>query len=212
MLVELGLVEQRYRAVCEVLEGATVVDVARRNGVARQTVHDWMRSYAVHGLAGLPDRSSKPDSCPHQMSAVVEARIVALRRAHPGWGPRSIVHQLELDAVTACELAGVPLFQLFYLTLQGEAELNAGHPERAADILVGPPTRPCDWRAALRAGDAPPGLGGGRRAGSRRPRPTDGPLRLLTADGGEDVELGRSPGREHGGGDPGQHGEDHEQS
>ncbi len=39
MLVELGLVEQRYRAVCEVLEGATVTDVARRNGVVRQTVH-----------------------------------------------------------------------------------------------------------------------------------------------------------------------------
>jgi transposase-like protein len=37
--VELGLVEQRYQAVVEVLEGATVVDVARRFGVARQTVH-----------------------------------------------------------------------------------------------------------------------------------------------------------------------------
>jgi hypothetical protein len=38
VLVELGLVEPRYRAVCAVLDGATVVDVARRNGVARQTV------------------------------------------------------------------------------------------------------------------------------------------------------------------------------
>jgi transposase-like protein len=35
VLVELGLVEQRYRAVCEVLDGASVTDVARRNGVAR---------------------------------------------------------------------------------------------------------------------------------------------------------------------------------
>ncbi len=37
MLVELGLVEQRYQAVLEVLEvlndGATVTDVARRAGV-----------------------------------------------------------------------------------------------------------------------------------------------------------------------------------
>jgi transposase len=37
MLVELRLVEQRYQAVLEVLEGATVTDVARRFGVARQT-------------------------------------------------------------------------------------------------------------------------------------------------------------------------------
>lgn len=34
VLVELGLVEQRYQAVLEVLEGAAVVDVARRFGVA----------------------------------------------------------------------------------------------------------------------------------------------------------------------------------
>ena len=36
MLVELGLVEQRYKAVLEVFDGASVIDVARRNGVARQ--------------------------------------------------------------------------------------------------------------------------------------------------------------------------------
>ena len=41
MLVELGLVEQRYRAVMEVLDGAAVKEVALRNGVVRQTVH-WL--------------------------------------------------------------------------------------------------------------------------------------------------------------------------
>jgi transposase-like protein len=54
VLVELGVAEQRYRAVLEVLdEGATVTDVARRYGVARQTVHGWLCRY-VHqgGLAG----------------------------------------------------------------------------------------------------------------------------------------------------------------
>ena len=55
MLVELGVVEQRYRAVLEVLdEGASVTDVARRYGVARQTVHEWLRRYANEGgLGGL---------------------------------------------------------------------------------------------------------------------------------------------------------------
>ena len=56
----------------------------------RQTVHEWLRRYAAHGLAGLVDQSSKPLSCPHQMAPVVEARIVELRREHPGWGPRTI--------------------------------------------------------------------------------------------------------------------------
>jgi len=72
MLVELGVVEQRYRAVLEVLEdGAYVTDVARRYGVARQTVHEWLSRYAKGGLGGLADRSSRPTSRPHQMPAVV---------------------------------------------------------------------------------------------------------------------------------------------
>jgi hypothetical protein len=51
MLVELRLVEQRYQAVLEVLnDGASVTDVARRYGVARQTLHGWLRAYAAEGL------------------------------------------------------------------------------------------------------------------------------------------------------------------
>jgi transposase len=70
VLVGLGVAEQRYRAVLEVLEvldGAPVTVVARRYGVSRQTVHRWLRRYAGEGgLANLVDRSSRPSWCPHQ--------------------------------------------------------------------------------------------------------------------------------------------------
>ena len=100
MLVELNVVEQRYRAVLDVLEGASVIEVARRNGVTRQTVHEWLRRYAGEGgLGALADRSSRPASCPHQMPAEVEARVVAMRRAHPAWGPDRIRWQLARDGV-----------------------------------------------------------------------------------------------------------------
>ncbi|HEY5656447.1 MAG TPA: IS481 family transposase [Myxococcota bacterium] len=96
MLRELGLVEQRYKAVLEVLDGAaSVTDVARRYGVGRQTVHRWLRRYAAEGMAGLADRSSRPGSCPHQMPAAFEARVVEMRRQHPGWGPRTILNRLN---------------------------------------------------------------------------------------------------------------------
>lgn len=100
MLVELGLVEQRYAAVCEVInDGQTVSDVARRFGVSRQTVHRWLRRYASGGLAGLADGSPKPDTCPHQMDPVVEALIVELRLDNPGWGPRTLLFGLEAAGV-----------------------------------------------------------------------------------------------------------------
>ncbi|HEU5082430.1 MAG TPA: IS481 family transposase [Acidimicrobiales bacterium] len=95
MLVELNVVEQRYAAVLEVLnDGVSVTEAAARAGVTRQTVQRWLRRYASDGLAGLVDRSSVPASCPHQMAPAVEARIVALRLEHPGWGPRTLGHQL----------------------------------------------------------------------------------------------------------------------
>ena len=98
MLVELRVAEQRYRAVREVLDGASVTEVARRFGVSRQSVHAWLRRYAAEGgLGGLGDRSSRPHSCSHQMSSATEARIVDLRRAHPVWGADRIRYQLQRD-------------------------------------------------------------------------------------------------------------------
>jgi transposase-like protein len=45
MLVELGLVKQRHKGVLEVFDGSSVVDVARRYGVSRQSFHAWLRRY-----------------------------------------------------------------------------------------------------------------------------------------------------------------------
>jgi transposase InsO family protein len=100
--VELGVVEQRYKAVSEVLvEGATVTEVARRLGVSRQTVHTWLRRYGNGGMADLADRSSRPDRCPHQTPAELEAAIVVMRQAHPAWGPRRIRIELDRAGVVA---------------------------------------------------------------------------------------------------------------
>jgi len=97
MLVELSMVEQRYEAVREVLDGATVTDVATRYGVDRRTLHRRLLRYASEGLGALLDHSSKPDRCPHQMAPEIEVRIVELRRGHPGWGPRTILNKLRRD-------------------------------------------------------------------------------------------------------------------
>jgi transposase InsO family protein len=94
VLVELSVVEQRYRVVLAVEAGATVSEVARQAGVSRQTVHTWLARYATDGLGGLVDRSKRPESCPHQLSVELEAAICELRREHPRWGPRRLQHEL----------------------------------------------------------------------------------------------------------------------
>jgi transposase InsO family protein len=93
---ELSVVEQRYGAVLEVIrEGRTVKDVAAAVGVSRQTLHTWLARYEEAGLEGLADRSHRPESCPHQMSAVVEAAVLEMRRVHRTWGPRRIAFEIS---------------------------------------------------------------------------------------------------------------------
>ena len=43
MLIEMGVVEQRHKAVLEVLGGLCATEVAMSCGVTRQTVHRWLR-------------------------------------------------------------------------------------------------------------------------------------------------------------------------
>jgi transposase InsO family protein len=95
VLWELSVVEQRYTAICEVLGGIPVTEVADRYGVSRQSVHAWLRRYRAGGLAGLEDRSHRPRSCPHQTPVQVEAQVCELRRQHPGWGPLRLQHELQ---------------------------------------------------------------------------------------------------------------------
>jgi transposase InsO family protein len=94
VLVELSVVEQRYRAVLAVLAGESVTEVAAQVGVSRQTVHTWLARYRDEGLGGLVDRSHRPEVCPHQSPVEVEAAVCELRREHPRWGPRRLAHEL----------------------------------------------------------------------------------------------------------------------
>jgi transposase InsO family protein len=95
-LVEISVMEQRYQAVMAVVQdGWKVTEVADRLGVSRQAVHKWIARYEAGGLAALADRSHRPVSCSHQIVPELEALICEIRRQHPGWGPRRILHELR---------------------------------------------------------------------------------------------------------------------
>ena len=75
-LVEICVIEHRYQAVMAVVQdGWKVTEVADRLGVSRQAVHKWISRYEQGGLPALADRSHRPQSCAHQISAELEALI-----------------------------------------------------------------------------------------------------------------------------------------
>ncbi len=95
-LVELSVVEQRYRAVLAVERGEPKQAVAAQFGVSRQALHTWLQRYRTDGLGGLIDRSHRPESCPHQADVRIETWVCEMRREHPRWGPRRIAYELGL--------------------------------------------------------------------------------------------------------------------
>jgi transposase len=112
-LVELSVMEQRYQTVMAVLQdGWKITEVADHLGVARQTVHRWIARHEAGGVFGLSDRSNRPQSCSHQISPELEALICEIRRQHPGWGPRRILHELARKGIEALHSALDPISRI----------------------------------------------------------------------------------------------------
>ncbi|NBH07721.1 helix-turn-helix domain-containing protein [Amycolatopsis sp. SID8362] len=88
------LVEQRYRAVLEVLDGSPVSEVAVRYGVSRQAVYTWKAKHAAGGVDALREVSRRSRTSPTRVPADVEALICEMRRAYPRWGARRIASSL----------------------------------------------------------------------------------------------------------------------
>ena len=89
-----ALVDHRFRAVREVLAGSPVGEVAVRYATTRQSLHVWGQRFEAEGRAGLADRSRRPRTSPTRVPVGVEALICQMRRDHPRWGARRIVHEL----------------------------------------------------------------------------------------------------------------------
>ncbi len=88
---ETSVFEQRKAFIEEVLDGRDPVKaICARYGISEKTGHKWKRRFMESGLAGLADESRAPRSSPGQLGEDAVVRIVAIRQAHPTWGPKKI--------------------------------------------------------------------------------------------------------------------------
>ena len=94
------LTPEGRRRLCERVDlGRAICHVAAEAGIARQTLGKWYARWQLEGEAGLQDRSSRPDSSPHQTEPAIEDRVVALRREHKV-GPVQLVAYLTEEGIT----------------------------------------------------------------------------------------------------------------
>jgi transposase InsO family protein len=89
------MAEMRLEVLLEVERtGLTVSEVCRRYGISRQTYYRYRRRYLTEGLAGLKDRSRRPEQPANQIPADLELEIVEMRKDHPRRGARRIRTEL----------------------------------------------------------------------------------------------------------------------
>ena len=91
--------DERMRFVLAVeREDETMAALCRRFGVSRQNGYKWLGRFREEGVAGLVERSRAPHTHRREVSAAVAERCLAVRRAHPTWGPLKVRAFLERRA------------------------------------------------------------------------------------------------------------------
>ena len=89
----------RQLIIVRLEQGWRAAEVAKAAGISRSTVYKWRQRWREEGIAGLRDRSSRPQRCPHALAESVIDAIIRLRR-QLGAGPHRIAWQLGLAAST----------------------------------------------------------------------------------------------------------------
>jgi transposase InsO family protein len=85
--------EKSFREVCAEFD------------ISRPTGYEWLRRFTQGGIAGVVEKSRRPQNSPTQTAAAIEARVVALRKKHKDWGARKLrvllaSEQIFLPAIT----------------------------------------------------------------------------------------------------------------
>jgi putative transposase len=87
--------EERQRLIRELQrEAIPVTTVCACYGISRQTAYKLLRRYEREGLSGLQDQSRRPHTMPRTIAPPLQEALLAMRRAHPDWGPRLVVRVL----------------------------------------------------------------------------------------------------------------------
>ena len=88
---ETSVFEQRKAFIEEVLDGKEPIKaICGKYGISEKTGHKWKRRFMESGIAGLADESRAPHSSPGQLGEDAVIRVIAIRQAHPTWGPKKI--------------------------------------------------------------------------------------------------------------------------
>lgn len=94
---ECHVMDERLRFVARLLEGEKMAPLCAEFGISRKTGDKIFERYKDCGVAAFTDRSRRPYRQANRLPPQVEAVIVRLKRAYPGWGAPKIREKLRRE-------------------------------------------------------------------------------------------------------------------
>ncbi len=149
--------DEKIKFIAACAEDVNFSALCRSFGISRKTGYKWVARYNQVGIDGLKERAPIAARIPHRTSQELVDAIVAVRKAHPFWGPRKLRKLLmEGDGEKAWPVASTmgELLKKFGLIRPRRRRIHVG--------LSGTPLGPCqcpndvwcvDFKGHFRLGD-----------------------------------------------------------
>ena len=67
-----------------------MAELCREFDISRPVGYEWLRRYQQGGIAGIAERSRRPQCSPRRKEAAIEQQVIALRHRYPDWGARKL--------------------------------------------------------------------------------------------------------------------------
>lgn len=68
----------------------TMRELCQEFQISRPTGYQWLRRFQTGGIRAVAEKSRRPHRSPRKTTAMIEQRVVALRRQRPDWGARKL--------------------------------------------------------------------------------------------------------------------------
>jgi transposase InsO family protein len=75
--------------------GVNIRQLCRNHGISATTGYKWLARFQEAGASALQNQSRRPHRSPQRTEAMIEEKVVALRREHPAWGGRKLHRRLK---------------------------------------------------------------------------------------------------------------------
>lgn len=135
----------------------TIADLCALYDISRKTGYKWIERYIEEGPDGLLERSHVAQTVHNKTLPEVEQAILAMRLAHPSWGPKKLLHKLgqrQPRLVLPGRSTVADILSRNGLITQRPRRRTIGHPGKPTQqILLPNDCWSADFKGQFRTGD-----------------------------------------------------------